>query len=134
MLISRNIYNFAYGNTKIRYLHMENVITYKKVEPNKSYEVWVSKLFGNTGEYRVNVIEECDSHISQTVDVNLRWYRDKRWLENYIKSLKERTHIKMVVFGNGGCMNDVHYPLEKYKELFGQWKGMDFLNDLNIAA
>lgn len=134
MRISRNIYNFAYGNTKIRYLHMENVITYKKVEPNKSYEVWVSKLFGNTGEYRVKVIEECDSNNSLSVDVNLRWSRDRRWLENYIKSLKERTHIKMVVFGNGGCMNDVHYPLEKYKELFGQWKGMDFLNDLNIAV
>ena len=113
---------------------MENVITYKKVEPNKSYEVWVSKLFGNTGEYRVNVIEECDSHVSQTVDVNLRWYRDRRWLENYIEGLEEKTDIKMVVFGNGGCMNDVHYPLEKYKELFGLWKGMDFLNDLNIAA
>jgi len=27
-----------------------------------------------------------------------------------------------------------YYPLKKYKELFGQWKGMDFLNDLNIAA
>lgn len=113
---------------------MVNVIKYKKIEPKKSYEVWVSKLFGNTGEYRVKVVEECDFHYSLAVDVNLCWSRDRRWLENYIKSLKEMTRIKMVVFGNGGCMNDVHYPLEKYKELFGQLKGMDFLNDLNIAA
>ena len=110
---------------------MENIFTYKSIEPSKSYEIWVSGL-SNTGEYRVNITEEGDLRISQSVDVNLRWSCDRRWLENYIESLKEKTHIKNVIFGNGGCINDNHYPLVRYKELFGHWKDMDFINDLNI--
>lgn len=118
---------------KLNEYNDHSIVSYKEIKPNGNYEIWVSGLF-TPGEYRVKVTEECDLHISQSVDVNLRWSRDRRWLENYIENLKEKTHIKMVVFGNGGCINDSHYPLEKYKERFGHWKGMDFLNDLNIAA
>ena len=113
---------------------MENILIYKNIDPKGIYEVWVSALFGLNGEYRVKLIEECDPHTTQSVDVNLRWSRDRRWLENYVSNLSRQVRIKNVVFGNGGCAGDNHYPLSKYKELFGNWKGFDFLNDLNISV
>lgn len=113
---------------------MENIITYKNIDPKGIYEIWISALFGLNGEYRVKLIEEYDPHTTQSVDVNLRWSRDRRWLENYISNLSQQTTVKLVLFGNGGCAGDNHYPLSKYKELFGSWKGFDFLNDLNISV
>ena len=105
---------------------MENVITYKNIDPKGIYEIWISALF--------DLIEEYDPHTTQSVDVNLRWSRDRRWLENYISNLSQQTTVKQVLFGNGGCAGDNHYPLPKYKEFFGSWKGFDFLNDLNISV
>lgn len=113
---------------------LNSISHYKSIEPKGSYEVWISALpLSSTGEYRVNVLEECDAHITQSVDVNLQWPRHRRWLENYVRQLSEQTNLKSVVFGNGGSINDCHYPLWRYKELFGSWKEMDFLKDLNIA-
>lgn len=111
---------------------MENVINYKAIEPDNLYEVWVSALVGNDSHYRVNVIEDGEVKSSQSVDVNLRKPGDRRWLESYIAELTKKTHIKGVYFGNGSCMGDHHYTLERYKEIYGSWRGMDFINDLQI--
>lgn len=111
---------------------MENISKYKEIKPKGSYEVWVSGLF-DTGQYRVNLMEENDIHVTQTVDVDLRKPSQRRCLENYILELSRIIHLKTVLFGNGGCMNDPHYPLAKYKELFGHLRNMGFIHDLNIA-
>ena len=133
MRISNNIYIFAYEYTNISFF-MKQIMKYKTIEPNKLYEIWVSALVGNSTEYRVSVIEECECKSSETVDVNLRRPSDRRFLEDYVEKMKKMTHIKSILFGNGCCINDLHYPLKKYKEIYGHWKGMDFLNDLNIAV
>ena len=111
---------------------MKKVYNYKALNPKASYEVWCSKLIGSNSEYRVTLVEEYDTRISQMVDVNLDHYKERRWLETYVSQLTDRLHIKAVLFGNGDCINDCHYPLEKYKELYGTWKGMSFLTDLNV--
>ena len=110
----------------------ENIIKYKEIIPNGSYEVWISALWGRDGEYRVNLIEERDSKTTQSIDLNLRRPHERRRLEDYILRLSKMVKIQMVVFGNGDCANDIHYPLTRYQELFGSWSGMDYINDLNI--
>lgn len=110
---------------------INEIVTYKHINPKATYELWVSGLF-ETGEYRCNLMEEYDAHTTQSVDVNLNRHRDRRWLENYVSELSKQVRLKKVLFGNGGCMNDLHYSLKRYKEIYGSWKGMAFINDLNI--
>lgn len=110
----------------------EEIHQYKPINPKGYYELWVSALIGNSGDYRCNLMEECDAQITQSVDVDLKHYSDRRWLENYVKDLSKKCHLKMVVFGNGCCGGDNHYSLERYKEIYGSWKDMSFINDLNI--
>lgn len=113
---------------------MERVRKYRPIADRAVYEVWVSALIGNSHEYRVSVLEECEAKPAEQVDLNLARPGERRWLENYILALSKKSHIKAVFFGNGSCVGDVHYSLDRYKEIYGSWKGMDFINDLNISV
>lgn len=112
---------------------MTKPVSYKPINPKGIYEVWVSALLGKPGEYRVNLMEEHSMQTTESTDVNLQRPYDRRWLESYVKDLSKKARISEVLFGNGGCKDDVHYPLDKYKELYGSWKGMQFLSQLNIT-
>lgn len=108
-----------------------NIYYYRPLQAHGIYELWVSGLF-ETGTYRCSLYEECDNHTYQMVDVDLRRHGDRRWFENYVKKLLKQVNLKKVLFGNGGCVNDCHYTLTRYKEIYGSWKRMEFINDLSI--
>lgn len=110
---------------------MITINTYETLKPNATYEMWVSGLFEH-GYYRCNLMKEDNVKTSLSVDLNLVWHSHRRWLEGWVKDLQKTVHLKFIVFGNGGCMNDVHYPLDIYKQNYGAWRGMEFINDLNL--
>ena len=115
----------------MNYPQSPHIISYKPIKNNGWYIIMVSGLY-EQDLYRVNLIEDGEYISTQIADVNLRRPRDRRWLEQYVKDLKKRIHIKGVYFGTDGCMNCNHYPLDKFIELHKNFRSMDYLQDIHL--
>ena len=110
-----------------------NTISYKPICNGGCYIVKVSALFGNDGNYRVSLREDCDDHTAQITDINLLRPSHRRWLEWYVKELSKHIHIQGVYFGTNGCMNCNHYPLDKFIEQHKNFSSMDYLQDIHLS-
>jgi hypothetical protein len=84
-----------------------------------------SKAYGQDMKAPNDCVVQCEQYVLQQFNI-------RKSIED-LKDLSKKTRISKVLFGNGGCKDDVHYPLDKYKELYGSWKGMQFLSQLNIT-
>lgn len=75
------------------------------------------------------VYEEYDAHDSQIADFNLRSYQSRREFEQYVADIANQVHLKGVYFGDGDCIGDHHYTLERYKR---DHDHLDFIQDINL--
>lgn len=105
-----------------------SIISYKSLSKKETYEIFVTELFGDA-EYRVNVYEERTPHLYECFDLKLTRYADRRYLEEYVKQMKQAYRIDGVYFGRS-CGN--HYPLAKFREQNSAFRQMGFLSDINI--
>lgn len=106
-------------------------IRYKEVEASRAYHINVSELY-TKGMYRISLYGDYDPHNTEIVDVNLHRKDGRRYLESYVESIKSQAKLMSVTFSTGCCIGDLHYSLKRFKELYGNFRDMKFLDDINI--
>lgn len=106
-------------------------IRYKEVEAGKAYHITVTELY-TKGMYRITLFRDSDPHDTEIVDVNLHRMDGRRYLESYVESIKSQVKLMSVTFSTSGCIGSLYYSLERFKEIYGNFRGMNFLDDINL--
>lgn len=106
-------------------------IRYKEVEAGKAYHITVAELY-TKGMYRITLFRDSEPYDTEIVDVNLHRRDGRRYLESYVESIKSQAKLMSVTFTNNGCLGSLYYSLKRFKELYGNFRDMKFLDDINI--
>lgn len=83
------------------------------------------------GCFRVELYND-DNRLMECFDLNLRWSNHRKYLENYIESVKSYGAVSKVWFSRSGLLGDNWYSKESFIKAYS-FCNLSFLDDLDLT-